>query len=102
MSFLIFIAGYSVGRLLIEPLRTDSIMMPGFDIPAPSIVSAIMLLIALIAIALLALRGPKNLPQETAGASEISQNETANDPQSATTESSNDAQTSANDQPKSV
>jgi phosphatidylglycerol:prolipoprotein diacylglycerol transferase len=100
MSFLIFIAGYSVGRLLIEPLRTDSIMMPGFDIPAPSIVSAIMLLMALIAIALLASRGPKN-PQETASPSEVSQNEAANDPQSTAAESSKNAQPSVHDQPNS-
>jgi phosphatidylglycerol:prolipoprotein diacylglycerol transferase len=79
MSFFIFIAGYSVGRLLIEPLRTDSIMMPGLDIPAPSIASAVMLTIAVAAIALLAARGPQTEAQETANTSDISPKETAND-----------------------
>jgi phosphatidylglycerol:prolipoprotein diacylglycerol transferase len=48
LTFCLYIAGYSLGRLLIEPLRTDSIMMPGMMIPAPSIVSAIMLAVAIV------------------------------------------------------
>ncbi len=40
-SSLVFLAGYSLGRILIEPLRTDSIM--AFGMPAPLVVSAICL-----------------------------------------------------------
>ena len=64
MTLFIYIAGYSVGRLLIEPLRTDSIMMPGLAIPAPSIVSAIMLAIALVAIAFLLWKSAKSAVKE--------------------------------------
>lgn len=33
MTFLLYLALYSVGRMLIEPLRTDSIMLAGFAVP---------------------------------------------------------------------
>ncbi len=38
MTFMIYVAGYSIGRLIIEPIRTDSIMFMGF--PAPILASA--------------------------------------------------------------
>lgn len=44
MTFMIYIAGYSIGRLLIEPMRTDSIMFMGF--PAPILASALSLAVA--------------------------------------------------------
>jgi phosphatidylglycerol:prolipoprotein diacylglycerol transferase len=43
LTFFLYVAGYSVGRLVIEPLRTDSIMMPGMAIPAPTLISAVLL-----------------------------------------------------------
>ena len=46
--FLIYIAGYSLGRMLIEPIRTDSIQ--AFGMAAPSLVSEISLALAIIGI----------------------------------------------------
>lgn len=45
-TFLVYLGGYSLGRLLVEPLRTDSIMMG--SLPVPIIASAVSLLLALI------------------------------------------------------
>lgn len=45
-TFMVYLAGYSLGRLLIEPLRTDSIMMG--SMPVPILASAISLVLALI------------------------------------------------------
>ncbi len=45
MTFMIYVAGYSIGRLMIEPIRTDSIMFMGF--PAPILASAISLAAAI-------------------------------------------------------
>lgn len=42
MTFFAYLAAYSIGRLIIEPLRTDSIMFG--SLPAPSVVSAVLLL----------------------------------------------------------
>ena len=49
LSFLLYIAGYSLGRMLIEPLRVDSIMIGQFQ--APLVVSTANFVLALIAIA---------------------------------------------------
>jgi phosphatidylglycerol:prolipoprotein diacylglycerol transferase len=46
MCFWFYLAAYSIGRLLIEPLRTDSIMAG--DVPVPIIASAVSLLIAIV------------------------------------------------------
>lgn len=43
-TFMVYLGGYSIGRLLIEPLRTDSIMFG--TLPAPIVVSAISLVLA--------------------------------------------------------
>lgn len=45
-TFMVYLAGYSLGRLLIEPIRTDSIMMG--SMPVPIIASAVSLGLALI------------------------------------------------------
>lgn len=47
LTFFIYIAGYSLGRILIEPLRTDSIMFGTMQIPL--IASWVFLLLSLIA-----------------------------------------------------
>ncbi len=51
VTFFAYLAAYSVGRLIIEPLRTDSIMFG--TLPAPSVVSAILLLTSCLAMAAL-------------------------------------------------
>lgn len=51
MCFLVYMASYSVGRLLIEPLRTDSIMYG--SLPVPIIASATVLFASLCGIVLL-------------------------------------------------
>jgi phosphatidylglycerol---prolipoprotein diacylglyceryl transferase len=51
LTSLLFLAGYSVGRILIEPLRLDSIKFGGMQ--APLIVSIIWLLLSLVAIVML-------------------------------------------------
>ena len=48
LSFVVYLAGYSLGRLFIEPLRVDSIMIAGAQ--APFVVSAVTLLLSLISI----------------------------------------------------
>lgn len=62
MIFCIYIAGYSLGRLLIEPIRTDSIM--AFGMAAPIIASAVSLGVAVIATGALVLRGPREAGAE--------------------------------------
>lgn len=44
LAFMLYIAGYSLGRLLIEPLRVDSIMVAG--LAAPLVVSAVALFLS--------------------------------------------------------
>lgn len=44
MVFILYLFGYSIGRALIEPLRTDSIMVGGFA--APSVVSNILIVLS--------------------------------------------------------
>jgi phosphatidylglycerol:prolipoprotein diacylglycerol transferase len=56
---LVYILGYNLGRLMIEPLRTDSIMLNG--VQAPLIASGLSLLLA--AIGLLAMVTRKRLSQ---------------------------------------
>jgi phosphatidylglycerol---prolipoprotein diacylglyceryl transferase len=51
LSFLLYIAGYSLGRMLIEPLRVDSIMIG--NLQAPLVVSAANFVLALVAIVFL-------------------------------------------------
>jgi phosphatidylglycerol:prolipoprotein diacylglycerol transferase len=54
VTFLAYLGLYSVGRMLIEPLRTDSIMV--FGLAAPLIVSALCLIVSLIGILFLMIR----------------------------------------------
>ncbi len=54
ITFFIYVAGYSLGRILIEPIRVDSIMLNNIQIPF--IASWLFLLISLIAIVFLYLR----------------------------------------------
>jgi phosphatidylglycerol:prolipoprotein diacylglycerol transferase len=49
MTFLAYVFLYSIGRFLIEPLRTDSIML--FGLPAPSVVSGVLIVVSALAIA---------------------------------------------------
>jgi len=58
----IYIAGYSVGRLIIEPMRTDSLL--AFGIPAAILTSSIMLAVALI-MAAIVLNTERNKPVES-------------------------------------
>jgi len=53
LTSLLFLAGYSVGRILIEPLRLDSIKFGGMQ--APLLVSIIWLFLSLMAIFMLAM-----------------------------------------------
>ncbi|MBY0357772.1 MAG: prolipoprotein diacylglyceryl transferase [Candidatus Obscuribacterales bacterium] len=46
LCFAIYLGGYSLGRLVIEPLRTDSIMYGGF--PVPIVASLVLLLVSFI------------------------------------------------------
>lgn len=48
LTFIAYLAGYSLGRLFIEPLRVDSIMIAGAQ--APFVVSAATLILAIISI----------------------------------------------------
>ncbi len=48
MNFLMYVLLYSIGRLLIEPLRTDSIMLG--NLPTPSVVSAVLIVVSSIAL----------------------------------------------------
>lgn len=56
MGFYTYLILYSIGRLLIEPLRTDSIMTG--SIPVPIIASVVCLLIGTLGVAWLLLKGP--------------------------------------------
>jgi phosphatidylglycerol:prolipoprotein diacylglycerol transferase len=47
LVFSLFISGYSLGRALIEPLRMDSIMMCGYQVPF--VVSLVMLALSVVA-----------------------------------------------------
>jgi phosphatidylglycerol:prolipoprotein diacylglycerol transferase len=47
LVFSLFVAGYSLGRALIEPLRMDSIMMAGWQVPF--VVSLVMLALSVVA-----------------------------------------------------
>ena len=49
MTFLAYVFLYSIGRFLIEPLRTDSIML--FGLPAPSVVSGVLIVVSALAMA---------------------------------------------------
>jgi phosphatidylglycerol:prolipoprotein diacylglycerol transferase len=51
ITFIIYIAGYSLGRMLIEPIRVDSIIVSGAQ--APFVVSAISLVLAIVALPVL-------------------------------------------------
>ncbi len=48
LTTLIYVAGYSIGRLLIEPIRTDSIMVNG--VQAPMVASAVCLAVSVLGI----------------------------------------------------
>lgn len=61
MTFLAYIFLYSIGRFLIEPLRTDSIMFG--SLPAPSVVSGILIVLAAIAMMFRWAIAKKNSPE---------------------------------------
>jgi len=54
VAFLAYLGLYSIGRLLIEPLRTDSILV--FAMPAPLVVSALCLIVSVVGITLLMIK----------------------------------------------
>jgi phosphatidylglycerol:prolipoprotein diacylglycerol transferase len=54
ITFFVYIVAYSIGRILIEPMRLDSIMLGSLQIPL--LVSFIFLVIGLIALAILKVR----------------------------------------------
>jgi len=54
MLFLLYVAGYSTGRLIIEPIRTDSII--AFNIPVPVIASLVLIVVSLAGLAYLTIR----------------------------------------------
>jgi len=60
LTTLIYIAGYSIGRLLIEPMRTDSIMVN--SVQAPMVASAVCLAFSLLGIVGLLLWKRRFLP----------------------------------------
>jgi phosphatidylglycerol:prolipoprotein diacylglycerol transferase len=51
----VYLAGYSIGRLLIEPIRVDSIMLAS-GMPVPIVASGIMLAIALMGMLIILMR----------------------------------------------
>ena len=51
VTFMVYLALYSIGRLLIEPLRTDSIMK--FGVQVPVVASIVCLVVAVVAIVFL-------------------------------------------------
>lgn len=61
VCFLAYLALYNLGRLMIEPLRTDSIMAG--EIPVPVIASAVLFIISL-ALMPVFLKKPETAPQE--------------------------------------
>lgn len=63
MNFLAYIFLYSIGRFLIEPLRTDSIMMG--HLPAPSVVSGILIVLSAIAMSALYASGKRTPEAES-------------------------------------
>ncbi len=58
MAFFVYIAIYSIGRLLIEPIRSDSIMAG--TIPFPMIASAVGLALGIVGAAIAYAKGGKN------------------------------------------
>ena len=54
VTFCLYLAGYSLGRILIEPLRLDSIMFG--DIQIPLVVSYLFLFVALVALVVIGIR----------------------------------------------
>lgn len=67
----LYIIGYSIGRLIIEPMRTDSLL--AFGIPAAIVTSTILLVIAVILVAVLVLHHRKHPVAASASASEEEQ-----------------------------
>lgn len=61
LTFMAYLAGYSIGRLLIEPLRVDSIMIGGAQ--APFVVSAVTLVVATL-LALILVKATQNGSKE--------------------------------------
>ncbi len=57
VTFCVYLAGYSLGRILIEPIRLDSIMFG--DIQIPLLVSYLFLFIALAALIVLGIKSKK-------------------------------------------
>lgn len=68
VCFLVYIALYSTGRLLIEPLRTDSIMAG--QLPVPIVASAVALVMALALIPYMMRRAKKDPTNQTASTAE--------------------------------
>ncbi len=46
--FLTYVAGYGIGRFLIEPLRTDQLLIPGTSIPVSMVLSGVAAVVAVI------------------------------------------------------
>lgn len=60
----LYFAGYSIGRLIIEPMRTDSLL--AFGIPAAILTSSILLVVSLIlAVVVIKLSAKKNAVEST-------------------------------------
>ncbi len=64
--FLLYLAGYGVGRFWIESMRTDQLLIPGLGIPVSMVVGAVTAIVALTWIAIVRVRmvksgGRKNL-----------------------------------------
>lgn len=63
ICFLIYLGLYNIGRLIIEPMRSDSIMAG--EIPVPIIASALMLLVSIALMPVLIQYAKKNPPKVT-------------------------------------
>lgn len=51
--FLLYLSGYGIGRFWVENMRTDQLLLPGFDIPVSMVVGAVMAVVSLIWIAVM-------------------------------------------------
>lgn len=54
--FLMYLAGYGIGRFWIEGLRTDQLLLPGIGLPVSQVISAVM---AVVSIAVIVIRRMK-------------------------------------------
>ena len=56
--FLVYLAGYGIGRFWIESLRTDQLLLPGLGLPVSQVVAAVVTVTA-VTVLLLNLNGPR-------------------------------------------